>query len=118
MPTKSASKIITRDPNWLGPAIPPGEPRFEPERRRDEEETGQVVADQDDERRHDQVAKGRRRLDGERRHHRTHRGADRGDLEPAAARERAQPRGDRQHSEVDRRHPLRPTHAVMLTYVR
>jgi len=25
MPTKSASKIITRDPNWLGPAIPPGE---------------------------------------------------------------------------------------------
>lgn len=25
MPTKSASKIITRDPNWLGPAISPGE---------------------------------------------------------------------------------------------
>lgn len=25
MPTKSASKIITRDPSWLGPAIPPGE---------------------------------------------------------------------------------------------
>jgi addiction module HigA family antidote len=25
MPTKSASRIITRDPNWLGPAIPPGE---------------------------------------------------------------------------------------------
>jgi len=25
MPSKSASKIITRDPNWLGPAIPPGE---------------------------------------------------------------------------------------------
>lgn len=25
MPTKSASKIITRDPNWLGPAIRPGE---------------------------------------------------------------------------------------------
>ncbi len=25
MPTKSASKTITRDPNWLGPAIPPGE---------------------------------------------------------------------------------------------
>jgi addiction module HigA family antidote len=25
MPTKSASKIITRDSNWLGPAIPPGE---------------------------------------------------------------------------------------------
>jgi addiction module HigA family antidote len=25
MPMKSASKIITRDPNWLGPAIPPGE---------------------------------------------------------------------------------------------
>jgi len=25
MPTKSASKIITRDPRWLGPAIPPGE---------------------------------------------------------------------------------------------
>ena len=25
MPTKSASKAITRDPNWLGPAIPPGE---------------------------------------------------------------------------------------------
>ncbi len=22
---KSASKMITRDPNWLGPAIPPGE---------------------------------------------------------------------------------------------
>ena len=25
MPTKSASKTITRDPNWMGPAIPPGE---------------------------------------------------------------------------------------------
>ena len=25
MPTKSASKIITRDPDWIGPAIPPGE---------------------------------------------------------------------------------------------
>ena len=25
MPTKSVSKTITRDPNWLGPAIPPGE---------------------------------------------------------------------------------------------
>ena len=25
MPTKSASKIITRDPSWLGPAIVPGE---------------------------------------------------------------------------------------------
>lgn len=25
MPTKSASKTITRDANWLGPAIPPGE---------------------------------------------------------------------------------------------
>ncbi len=25
MPTKSASKTITRDPKWLGPAIPPGE---------------------------------------------------------------------------------------------
>jgi addiction module HigA family antidote len=25
MPTKSASKIITRDPGWLGPAISPGE---------------------------------------------------------------------------------------------
>jgi antitoxin HigA-1 len=25
MPTKSGSKIIIRDPNWLGPAIPPGE---------------------------------------------------------------------------------------------
>jgi len=25
MPTKSASKTITRDPAWLGPAIPPGE---------------------------------------------------------------------------------------------
>jgi hypothetical protein len=25
MPTKSASKIITRDQKWLGPAIPPGE---------------------------------------------------------------------------------------------
>ena len=25
MPTKSASKTSTRDPNWLGPAIPPGE---------------------------------------------------------------------------------------------
>jgi antitoxin HigA-1 len=25
MPTKSASKTITRDPNWLGPALPPGE---------------------------------------------------------------------------------------------
>ena len=25
MPTKSASKTITRNPNWMGPAIPPGE---------------------------------------------------------------------------------------------
>jgi len=25
MPAKSASKAITRNPNWLGPAIPPGE---------------------------------------------------------------------------------------------
>jgi antitoxin HigA-1 len=25
MPTKSASKTITRNPNWLGPAISPGE---------------------------------------------------------------------------------------------
>jgi addiction module HigA family antidote len=25
MPTKSASKTIIRDPDWLGPAIPPGE---------------------------------------------------------------------------------------------
>jgi addiction module HigA family antidote len=25
MPTKSASKIITRDPSWPGPAISPGE---------------------------------------------------------------------------------------------
>ena len=25
MPTKSASKTITRDPNWLGPVIQPGE---------------------------------------------------------------------------------------------
>ena len=25
MPTKSASKTITREPNWLGPAVPPGE---------------------------------------------------------------------------------------------
>jgi antitoxin HigA-1 len=25
MPTKSRSKIITRDPTWLGPAIAPGE---------------------------------------------------------------------------------------------
>lgn len=25
MPMKSASRIITRDPSWLGPAIPPGE---------------------------------------------------------------------------------------------
>jgi antitoxin HigA-1 len=25
MPTKSASKTITRNPNWLGPAIAPGE---------------------------------------------------------------------------------------------
>ena len=25
MPTKSSSKTITRDPNWLGPAIAPGE---------------------------------------------------------------------------------------------
>ena len=25
MPTKSASKTITRDPGWLGPAISPGE---------------------------------------------------------------------------------------------
>ena len=24
MPTRSASKIIARDPNWPGPAIPPG----------------------------------------------------------------------------------------------
>ena len=29
MPTKSASKTITRDPNWLGPSIPPGEILFE-----------------------------------------------------------------------------------------
>ena len=29
MPTKSASKTITRDPSWLGPAIPPGELLFE-----------------------------------------------------------------------------------------
>ena len=29
MPTKFASKTITRDPNWLGPAIPPGELLFE-----------------------------------------------------------------------------------------
>jgi len=29
MPTKFASKTITRDPNWLGPAIPPGEMLFE-----------------------------------------------------------------------------------------
>ncbi len=25
MPTKSASKTITRDLNWVGPAVPPGE---------------------------------------------------------------------------------------------
>ena len=25
MPAKSASKTITRDPRWIGPAIPPGE---------------------------------------------------------------------------------------------
>lgn len=25
MPTMSESKIITRDPNWPGPAVPPGE---------------------------------------------------------------------------------------------
>ena len=25
MPTKSASKTVTRNPDWLGPAIPPGE---------------------------------------------------------------------------------------------
>lgn len=25
MPTKSVSKTIIRDPNWFGPAIPPGE---------------------------------------------------------------------------------------------
>ena len=25
MPTKSVSKTITRDPSWIGPAIPPGE---------------------------------------------------------------------------------------------
>lgn len=25
MPTKSASKTITRDPDWLGPAVSPGE---------------------------------------------------------------------------------------------
>ena len=25
MPTKSRSRIITREPDWLGPAIPPGE---------------------------------------------------------------------------------------------
>jgi len=25
MPTKSASKTITRKPSWIGPAIPPGE---------------------------------------------------------------------------------------------
>jgi len=25
MPTKSRSRIITRKPDWLGPAIPPGE---------------------------------------------------------------------------------------------
>ena len=25
MPTKSPSKTLTRDANWLGPAIPPGE---------------------------------------------------------------------------------------------
>jgi addiction module HigA family antidote len=25
MPTKSESKTITRDPNWLGPAVEPGE---------------------------------------------------------------------------------------------
>jgi addiction module HigA family antidote len=25
MPTKSGSKTITRNPNWIGPTIPPGE---------------------------------------------------------------------------------------------
>ena len=25
MPSKSRSKTITRDPNWLGPAVAPGE---------------------------------------------------------------------------------------------
>ena len=25
MPSKSASRIITREPDWLGPAVPPGE---------------------------------------------------------------------------------------------
>ena len=25
MPSKSRSKTITRNPNWLGPAVPPGE---------------------------------------------------------------------------------------------
>lgn len=25
IPTKSGSRIITREPDWLGPAIPPGE---------------------------------------------------------------------------------------------
>jgi antitoxin HigA-1 len=25
MPGKSSSRAVTRDPNWLGPAIPPGE---------------------------------------------------------------------------------------------
>ncbi|HJN44721.1 MAG: HigA family addiction module antitoxin [Vicinamibacterales bacterium] len=25
MPTKSKSRTITRDPSWIGPAIPPGE---------------------------------------------------------------------------------------------
>jgi len=29
MPSKSRSKTITRDPNWLGPAIHPGEILFE-----------------------------------------------------------------------------------------
>jgi antitoxin HigA-1 len=29
MPSRSRSKTITRDPNWPGPAIPPGEILFE-----------------------------------------------------------------------------------------
>ena len=29
MPTKSVSRIITRDADWLGPAIPPGETLLE-----------------------------------------------------------------------------------------
>ncbi len=29
MRTRSASRTITRDPDWLGPAIPPGEMLFE-----------------------------------------------------------------------------------------